>query len=922
MTDARNSRLSGLRARLSLALEQQVNPRLERVKRWSLELREKLAPEQSSAEGLPQRLVELAREVRGSHLSEAAGLMTELLSRSLPTTQTVATLLPSLLRHRDPQVLLYFQASLAAVLAQEPELGPHFARTLSDQLERVPPENHRRFMVRVLRGAYVDPNLSLVLAEHLPTLLEGLQDEALDAFMQAGFSMWRERPDKATSFFRLESRHANAEVESLRQSLALSSVRRTLQLYAQAHGGPQVRVRGLDELPEKHRSDALSPSRGGQQLSAFTDGRTIYLPTSATSFGNQEDNFRLYKAMTAIEAGRIEFGTFRLTSLPHEGLSPITSPDGRDQEGLQGARRLRERIERLPSPELSRALFGLLETHRVEQRVRLEYPGLKGDLERLTRDGLSARPSPAELERFPALLEALSWRLWGRPLPDELLPPSLREPLHALLPLAESLAKREATVEDSLEQTERALRALQQLRWVPQNPTEPERPPHEDSTPDAPDPTGAQAPPSQEELPGGQASAPGGPARTSDAGERQGRPGASTQDAPLYEPLPHHGQLWLELAEELQDEAARALEEASSTLQRDLNTPAKPEEGGPAWAEGAGEAAADVEGESGTMLREARPTETSRVPSPKQMAEGVSQLFYPEWDCHIDDYKDRWCQVVEERLPEHSAAFAQETLATHGALIKQLRRQFQRIRREEFVKLRRRLEGDEVDIEAAVEAIIERKGHRPPDERLYIQRQKQARDVAVAFLVDMSSSTQQVIHANGRSILDTEKESLLLMAEALESLGDAYAIYGFSGYGRSRVSFYVAKDFQDPYGELVQRRISGMSGRLENRDGAAIRHAVSKLVAWPARVRLLILLSDGRPLDCGCRQYFERYAQEDTRMALREAQRQQVHPFCITVDRQAQRYLSHMYSQVQFTIIDQVAALPFRLPGIYRRLTT
>ncbi len=132
----------------------------------------------------------------------------------------------------------------------------------------------------------------------------------------------------------------------------------------------------------------------------------------------------------------------------------------------------------------------------------------------------------------------------------------------------------------------------------------------------------------------------------------------------------------------------------------------------------------------------------------------------------------------------------------------------------------------------------------------------------------------------------------------------------------------MAKEFEERYSQAVRQRIGAMSGRLENRDGTAIRHTVRKLLAQPARVRLLILLSDGRPLDCGCRQYFERYAQEDTRMALREARRQHIHPFCITVDRQAQRYLSRMYGQVQYTIIDQVSALPHRLPNIYRRLTT
>jgi nitric oxide reductase activation protein len=296
--------------------------------------------------------------------------------------------------------------------------------------------------------------------------------------------------------------------------------------------------------------------------------------------------------------------------------------------------------------------------------------------------------------------------------------------------------------------------------------------------------------------------------------------------------------------------------------------------------------------------------------------------LYPEWDYQIEDYKDDWCRVIEERLPEGSSVFADETLARHGTLVNGLKRQFQRIRREELEKLRRQAEGDELDLEALTEALIERRSGHPPSERLYIKRQKQLRDVAVAFLVDLSSSTHQSVQGGARTILDIEKESLLLMAEALESLGDPYAIYGFSGYGRQKVSFYVAREFGEPYTRQVRDRVGGMTGRLENRDGAAIRHAVRKLMAQPARVRLLFLLSDGRPLDCGCRQYVERYAQEDTRMALREARMQGVHPFCITVDRFAQRYLSRMYGQVHYTIIDQVTALPGRLPVIYRRLTT
>ena len=89
-----------------------------------------------------------------------------------------------------------------------------------------------------------------------------------------------------------------------------------------------------------------------------------------------------------------------------------------------------------------------------------------------------------------------------------------------------------------------------------------------------------------------------------------------------------------------------------------------------------------------------------------------------------------------------------------------------------------------------------------------------------------------------------------------------------------------------------------------------------------ARSRLLILLSDGKPLDCGCDLYQASYAQADTRTALREARAQRIHPFCITVDPQGEDYLEEMYGAVRYAVIDSVAALPARLPAIYRRLTT
>ena len=188
-------------------------------------------------------------------------------------------------------------------------------------------------------------------------------------------------------------------------------------------------------------------------------------------------------------------------------------------------------------------------------------------------------------------------------------------------------------------------------------------------------------------------------------------------------------------------------------------------------------------------------------------------------------------------------------------------------------------------------------------------------------MLDMSSSTNEVVDGGDRRVIDVEKEALVLTAEAVDAVGDTCAIWGFSGYGRDQVAFYVAKEPEDAWDDTVRERIGRMSWKMENRDGAAIRHATAKMSKWRQRVKLLILLSDGRPLDCGCDHYSDRYAQEDTRAALAEARAAGIHPFCITVDPQGQRYLERMYGEVGFTVIDRVELLPMRLTHIYRRLT-
>ena len=297
---------------------------------------------------------------------------------------------------------------------------------------------------------------------------------------------------------------------------------------------------------------------------------------------------------------------------------------------------------------------------------------------------------------------------------------------------------------------------------------------------------------------------------------------------------------------------------------------------------------------------------------------GRSEYIYDEWDGLIRDYRPQWCRITEKPGIEGSPDFVDETFQSYGPMVRLIRRYFETIRPEALRRLNRQANGEDIDLDALVNWMVDRKQGHEPSDQVYATRQKHDRQVAVAFLVDMSGSTGRQIGSRSRPVIDIEKEGLLLLSEALSAIGDQYAIYGFSGQGRQLVDIHVLKDFDQRSGGRVGLKISGVKPRQQNRDGAAIRHATHRLMQQAAKVRLLILISDGKPLDD---EYADEYSLEDTKMALREARLKGIHPFCITIDQAATDYVKRMYGDIGFLVVDDVESLPTRLPKIYQRLT-
>jgi len=319
----------------------------------------------------------------------------------------------------------------------------------------------------------------------------------------------------------------------------------------------------------------------------------------------------------------------------------------------------------------------------------------------------------------------------------------------------------------------------------------------------------------------------------------------------------------------------------------------------------------------------------SEAETPEQiLAEGEVAYNYDEWDRELTDHRLGWCRVVEKKVRHGDSAFVDLTKERHKGVISSIRHQFQLMKPENLTRVANEVDGEEFDLNAVIDYVIDRRADGHQSERIYTKRLRRRRDVAVSFLLDQSSSTARTIGRHplqpytrpGRRIIEIEKEGLVLMSEALEAVGDVYSINGFTSEGRRNVKFYVVKDFDEKYNDEVKRRIGGINYQNNTRLGAAIRHATAKLAKQDARTRLLIVLSDGRPYD---HDYGDaRYAREDTREALRQAKNEGITPFCITIDRESEAELRDLYGEVGYTIIDDVLSLPERLPGIYRRLTT
>lgn len=571
-----------------------------------------------------------------------------------------------------------------------------------------------------------------------------------------------------------------------------------------------------------------------------------------------------------------------------------------------------------PQPGLARDLFNIVEGHRIDARLRSAYPGIRRDMQAIAsatierRDGLSPGAGEAQAVVEGMLVHTLMGAVDLTPLPS-----AIAAMVSDALVLMDRVLEPDTTVADSAHVTAAVYQLIDDgARRAAQNPFADSAEPETMSESDL-----GEGDEPQEPAPGGgtdeYSSADMPPFMTpvlEELVKQRAKEQTDGQDTSSdTDDVPDANQAM----QTQQAQAGGERDEGQAAQRTDANT-----EQVPAAAGDAPDGLTDDQEGTGADMELGAAGDVPLVEADDDVEDdlGEQTFYYDEWDHKIEDYRPAWCTLRESRATRIHEAFVAATFYEHGGVVSQIRRNFQLMRPERLRKMRYQPDGDDLDIEGIVEYVVDRKTRISPTERVYIKRDKKDRDVATAFLVDMSSSTDRKIDGRKR-IIDIEKESLLLMCEALEAIRDEYAIYGFSGSGREDCQFYTVKAFGERYDDRVKGKIGGIYGRQKTRMGPALRHATKQLMAVDAHVKLLILLTDGKPYDSDTYQD-NTYAQEDTKMALREARREKIHLFCVTVDQEGADYLPHMYSDANFVVVDDVRTLPQKLPQLYRRLTS
>lgn len=294
-------------------------------------------------------------------------------------------------------------------------------------------------------------------------------------------------------------------------------------------------------------------------------------------------------------------------------------------------------------------------------------------------------------------------------------------------------------------------------------------------------------------------------------------------------------------------------------------------------------------------------------------------VHYHEWDYQIQLERPRWVTVLERQPPLGDLDLIDQIENDHKPVMSRLKFLIGSMIPQGMQRIRRVEDGDELDINAAIRAMIDIRMGQQPDSRIMMRYKRSERDLAVMVLLDMSESTNDKVRGQDYSIMDLSRAATVLFANALDRIGDPFAVHGFCSDGRHDVHYQRIKDFDQPFNDLVKARLAGLKGAYSTRMGAALRHAGAQLKLQAQRKKVLFIITDGEPADNDVRD--PQYLRHDTKRAVDELAREGITVYALSLDPQADQYVARIFGAKNFTVIDHVERLPEKLPMLYMGLT-
>jgi hypothetical protein len=293
---------------------------------------------------------------------------------------------------------------------------------------------------------------------------------------------------------------------------------------------------------------------------------------------------------------------------------------------------------------------------------------------------------------------------------------------------------------------------------------------------------------------------------------------------------------------------------------------------------------------------------------------------YQEWDYQVQLYRPDWATVYERRASKGDASEIERILTEYKPIANKIRHIIDRLSPQRVQRDRNLEDGDEIDINAAVDAMIAIRMGTQPDTRITMRNVIKNRDLAVTVLLDLSESTNETIDGSDKTILELTREAATLVCTAIDGIGDPFAVHGFASEGRHDIHYFRFKDFNQKFDREAKARLDGMRGGLSTRMGAAMRHAGHHLLAQPEPRKLLLLVTDGEPADIDERD--PQHLRQDAKKAVEELYAQGILAYCLTLDANADTYIKRIFGENNYTVVDHIDRLPERLPTLFASLTS